>query len=151
MGLGVSGLGDIVNEMVDQIRAGLSSAAFDIQVEPRMVLTPTPLTIDIYPGDISRDADSAAFDDVNGGYLLTVRSRINTPDFDAAYDILIALMDDEDPLCLPLILLDDPTLNGNAMTLDVRDPTGMRLYEALDGEGGYLGWQFTALVIAAKS
>jgi hypothetical protein len=148
----VSGLADITVAMADQIRDALDGVdSIPIQVEPRMVLTPTPLTIDIYPGDLARDADSAAFDDVDGGYLFTVRSRINTPDFDAAYDVLIALMDDDDPLCLPLVLLDDPTLNGYATSIDVRNPTGLRLYEALDGDGGYLGWQFTALVLPAKS
>lgn len=148
----MSGLADITVAMADQIRTALDGVdSVDVQVEPRMVLTPTPLTIDIYPGDIARDSDSAAFDDVDGGYLLTVRSRINTPDFDAAYDVLIQLMDDEDDLCLPLVLLDDPILGGHAASVDIRNPTGLRLYEALDGDGGYLGWQFTALVLPAKS
>lgn len=116
-----------------------------------MVLTPTPLTIDIYPGNLSRDAQTAAFDDVSGGYLLTVRARINTPDFDAAYDILLSLMDDADALCLALAVLDDQTLNGYATSIAVVDHTGLQLFEALDGEGGYLGFQFTALVLAAQS
>lgn len=148
----MAGLRAIVVEMADQIRATLNGAtSLDVQVEPRMVLTPTPLTIDIYPGNLSRDAETAAFDDISGGYLLTVRSRINTPDYDAAYDILLSLMDDDDPLCLALAVMDDGTLNGLATDVDVRDHTGLQVYEALDGEGGYLGFQFTALVLAARS
>lgn len=147
----MAGMRDILVEMADQIRATLDGAtSIDIQVEPRMVLSPTPLTVDIYPGDTARDSASAAFDD-DGGYLFTVRARINTPDFDAAYDILLALMDDDDSLCLAQTLLDDPTLNGLASDTDVRDHTGLRLYEVLDGDGGYLGFQFTALVLPAHS
>lgn len=151
MGFGVSGLRSIVDEMADQIRDTLQAVnTIEVQVEPRMVLNPSPLTIDIYPGDPARDAVTAAFDD-DGGYLLTVRSRINTPDFDSAYDVLLSLMDDEDSLCLAQALLDDPTLNGHASDVDVRDHTGLRAYETPSGEGAYLGFQFTAIVLPARS
>lgn len=137
--------------MAEQIRNTLQAVnTIDVQVEPRMVLNPSPLTIDIYPGDIARDAQSAAFDD-DGGYLLTVRARINTPDFDAAYDVLLSLMDDDDPLCLAFALLDEPTLGGYAAGMDVRDATGLRAYETLNGEGAFLGFQFTTIVLPAKS
>ena len=145
-----AGLQDIVTELADQIRATLETA-ITVQVEPRMVPMPSPLTIDIYPGDLARDAESAAFDDLSGGYLLTVRARINTPDYDAAYDILLALMDDTDPLCLAQAILDDPTLNGYASSMDVRDQSGLRGYETLDGTGAFLGFQLTALVLAGDS
>lgn len=152
MGPRVSGLRAIIDEMADQIRDTLDAVdTIELQVEPRMVLNPSPLTIDIYPGDLSRDAQSAAFDDVNGGYLLTVRSRINTPDFDAAYDILLSLMDDDDDLCLAVALVNEPTLNGYATSLDVRDFTGLRAYESLSGQGAHLGFQFTVLVLPAES
>lgn len=147
----MSGLRDIVTEMADQIRTTLDGVnTIEVQVEPQYVLNPSPLTIDIYPGDVARDSASAAFGD-DGGYLLTVRARINTPDFDGAYDVLLSLMDDEDSLCLAQALLDDPTLNGHASDLDVRDPTGLRAYETPSGEGAHLGFQFTAIVLPAKS
>ena len=141
----------LATEMAAQTRNVLEDASMTCQVEPRMVIIPTPLTVDIYPADQARDPNTAAFDDVNGAYLFTVRTRINTPDHDAAYDLLIQTMDDQDDLCIPLALLDDPTLNGNAQTLDVRDPTGLRGYERIDLTGADLGWQFTAVVIAANS
>ena len=144
-------IGTITNEMAEQIRNVLEGASMTCQVEPRMVIVPSPLTVDIYPADVSRDSTSAGFNDVNGGYLFTVRSRINAPDFDAAYDTLMQTMDDQDDLCIPLALLDDKTLNGNAQTLDVLDPTGLRAYERVDGSGADLGWQFTCNVIAANS
>jgi hypothetical protein len=139
--------------MAAQIHNALDGNTGDIniQVEPRMVLAPADVTIDIYPADAARDSQAAAFNDINGGYLLTVRTRMATPDFDSTYDLLLQLMDDQDDLCIPLALLDDPTLNGNAQTLDVLDPTGLRAYERVDGSGADLGWQFTCNVIAAQS
>ena len=147
----MASLQTLATRMADQIRNVLENADMTVQVEPRMVIVPTPLTVDIYPADVARDSQSAAFNDVNGGYLFTVRSRINTPDFDAAYDVLMQTMDDQDDLCIPLALLDDTTLNGNAQTLDVLDPSGLRAYERVDGTGADLGWQFTCNVIAARS
>lgn len=148
----MAGLRDILDAAADQIRSTLAALdATDVQVEPRMVLNPTPLTIDLYPGDPSRDTGTAAFDDINGGYLITVRARIGTVDFDAGYDLLISLMDDDDQLCLAQALLDDPTLNGYAADIDVRDPTGLRAYEHPSGEGGHLGFQLTLLAIPART
>lgn len=137
--------------LADQIREALDAVEIlPVQVEPRMVITPSPLTIDIYPSDPARDAATASFDD-DGGYLLTVRARINAPDFDSAYDLLIALMDDEDDLCLAQTILDDPTLNGHATDVAIFDYTGLRAYESLSSEGGYLGFQLTANVLPARS
>lgn len=147
-----AGLIEIMDEMANQIRAAVVAVTdVDVQVEGRMVLNPTPPTIDIFPGDSSRDGNSAAFDDVNGGYLFTVRARVNTADSEAGQDLLLAFMDDTDDLCLALALLDDKTLNGLASSLDVRDPSGYRLFEVPSGEGAYLGFQFTALVLAGES
>lgn len=147
----MAGLRDVLEAMSDQIRSALDTADLPVQVEPRMVLEPTPLTIDLFPGDVARDHDTAGFDDVDGGYLLTVRARINTPDFDAAYDVLLSLMDDEDDLCLVQSLYDDPTLGGYAADVNLVEQTGLRAYEHPSGQGAHLGCQWNFLVIAAKS
>lgn len=147
-----AGLQDVIAAAADQLRGALEAVdAVDVQVEPRMVLNPSPLTVDIFPGDPARHEDSAAFDDVSGGYLLTVRARIHTADFDAAYDLLVALMDDTDTLSLAENLLADPTLDGWAASIDVRDFTGLRAYEHPSGEGAHLGFQFTLLVLPGES
>lgn len=146
-----AGLRDILEAMADQIRTAIVDVDLDVQVEHRYVLNPSPLTIDMYLGDVARDRDSAAFDDVSGGYLITVRARINTPDFDAAYDVLLRTMDDTDDLSIAEAVLEDPTLNGYANSVDVRDFTGLRVFEHPSGEGGHLGFQFTAMVIPANS
>jgi hypothetical protein len=147
-----AGLQDIITALADQIRSVLEQVdEIDVQVEPRWVVVPSPLTVDVYFGDPSRDDASAGFDDVSGAYILTVRARINTPDFDAAYDILVALADDTDDLSLAMAILDEPTLNGYAGSLHLRDFSGLRAFERISGDGADLGFQITALVIPAES
>ena len=147
----MSGMAEIMEAMADQIRSVIDDVTdVAVQVEPRMVLNPTPPTVDIYPGDSARDRESAAFGD-DGGYLFTVRARVSTADQDAGQDLLLAFMDDEDPLCLGLALLGDDTLGGHAGKIDIRDVSGYRLFEHPSGEGAFLGFQFTAIVLPAKS
>ncbi len=153
MGDRVTGLRAITEAMADQIRDVLEDVdTIDVQVEPRWILNPTPLSIDIYPGSGIRDLDSAAFDD-DGAYRLTVRARINTPDFDAAYDVLISLMDDEDPLHLASAIVEDPTLGDTASSVHISplDQSGLQAYEHPSGEGAHLGFQVVALVFPARS
>jgi hypothetical protein len=153
MGDRVSGLRAISEALADQIRDALDDVdALAVQVEPRWIVNPTPLSIDVYPGDPLRDSDSAAFDD-DGAYRLTVRARINSPDFDAAYDVLISLMDDEDDLHLATAIVVDPTLGGHATDVSIlpTDQSGLRGYEHPSGEGGFLGFQLSVRVFPARS
>lgn len=145
---------DLMDAMADQITHAVDAQLPDnifVQVEPRLVLNPTPPCIDIYPGTLARDRESAAFDDIDGAYLFTVRARVSTADNEAGQDLLLRFMDDTDDLCVALALLDDPTLNGYAASLDVRDPTGYQLFESGGGDGALLGFQFTAMVLPGES
>jgi hypothetical protein len=146
----VSGLVAVLDELRDVVAEAYADGDLDIQVERRWVPQPTSPCIDIYPGDPLRDESTANFDDElgNPGFSLTVRTRI-AGDYDAAYDWLLETMDEESDLCLPLLLLEDSTLNGLAMDVDVRDASGLRFYQDL--QGAFLGWQFTALVFVAHS
>lgn len=145
-------LQSIMVAIADQIRHVIvTTGGVTAQVEPRWIIHPTPLAIDVIPGDLLRDPETAAFGDVSGGYFITVRARINTPDFDSSYDALVELMDDSNDLCLAAAVFDDPTLNGYASSMDLRDFTGLRAYERIKGDGADLGFQFTLLVIPAQS
>lgn len=150
--LKVAGLQDILTACADQIRDTLVAAnQLDVQVEPRWIVAPTPLAVDVIPGTIGRDPETAGFGDITGGYFLTVRARVNTPDYDGPYDIIVALMDDNNDLSLAAAVADDPTLGGYATSLDLRDFTGLQAYERVDGSGADLGFQFTVLAIPAES
>ncbi len=140
-----------MDEMADQIRSALAAVTdVDVQVEPRLVLNPTPPTIDIHPGDVGQDLASAAFGD-EGGILLTVRARVTTADHDAGQDLLLAFMEEEGDLSVGQALYDDPTLNGNADDLTIQNLTGYVLFPDPGGDGALLGCQWTVLVLPSRS
>jgi hypothetical protein len=151
----VTALAEILDEMADQIRSAMTGADWDIQVEPRMVLNPTPPAIDIYPADPSRDGDTAAFGetaaDVGGGHWINVRARVAPNDHEANQEVLLALKDDEDDLCLVQAVYDDPTLGGHVADVDLASESGFVLVPTVDGSNVHIGviWRF--LVIPARS
>lgn len=151
--MALAGLIDIVDEMADQIRAALAQVTdVDVQVEPRMVLNPTPPTIDIYPGDSPRDRETASFDNTDDeGYFITVRARVSTADNEAGQNLLLAFIDPTDSLSVGQALYDEPTLNGYATDLDVVSQTGYGLFPDPAGEGVLLGCQWTVRVLPANS
>lgn len=146
----MSGLRGILDEMTDTLRDGLASADVAIQVERGMVLNPSPPVVDIYVTDPARDFQSSGFGDIAGAYAITARARVTTADNDAGQDLLISFMDDTDDLCIPLILLTDPTLNGAAAGMDLVFVSGHRAFETPDG-GAHLGAQWDFLVTPAQS
>jgi acyl-CoA thioesterase len=140
---------ELLDEMADQIRASFAAVtSVDVQVEPRMVAAPTPPCVDMYPGDVSRGTEAAAFGS-NGEFLFTVRARVAMNDDVAQQDLLLAFMDDNNPLSIAGALVTDPTLNGLADSLDCVDPTGYTIYPF--GGDQLLGFQFTCRVIRADS
>lgn len=144
-------LAQLMDELAAQFRDTLSGVTdLDVQVEGRMVLAPTPPSIDIYPGDPSDDQDFAAFGDLVGGEVLVVRARVSTADADAGQNLLLGLMDDEDDLSL-LNAITDPTLNGLAASMHFRGRSGFREFPDLSGEGSLLGCLWDLVVVKAKS
>lgn len=145
-------LAAIMDGLADSIRTGVADVTdVDVQIEGRMVRSPTPPCIDMYPSDPSDDQDTAAFNEMVGGELITVRARVSTADAEAGEDLLLALMDDEDPLSVWAALEADPTLGGVASSVHVRARSGYRDFPDLSGEGSYLGCLWTVVVVKAHS
>lgn len=151
----MSALATIMDEMADQIRSALAGADWDFQVEPRMVLSPTPPAIDIYPADPARDLDTRAHgqtsEHTEGGHIFNVRARVAPNDHEANQEVLLALMDDEDDLCLVQALYDDPTLGGHASDVSLLNESGFVLVPTIDGANVHIGLIWTFLVIPARS
>jgi hypothetical protein len=141
----------IMDAMADKISDAMEAADETIQVQPRMMLNPTPPSIDIYPAAELRDQVTAGFADLDGGYIFTVRARVTTADNRAGQDTLLRFLDDEDELCIPMALLDDPTLNGVATSVHIVSSSGYTLYPDPGGQGALLGCQFGVLVLKAES
>lgn len=140
-----------MDALADEIRATLDDVTdIAVQVEGRMVLAPTVPCIDIYPTDPSEDPELAAFGEAKGGELLTIRARVSTADTNAGQDLLLAFMDDEDPLSIVTSITDE-TLNGKAATLSFRSQSGYREFPDLSGEGAFLGCLWNLVVVKARS
>jgi hypothetical protein len=147
-------LAELMDEMAATLRAVVGPAVADteVQVTGRLNPNPTPPSIDIYPGDPFRDTPTAAFGDIGGELLFTVRARVTTVDNIAGQNLLLRLMDDQDEISVAGTLMDDQTLNGHASSVFVEGNTGYTRY--LDGgaeSGGLLGCEWRVRVLRVLS
>jgi hypothetical protein len=146
---------DIVDQMADQIRSAMATAAWDIQVEPRRLLSPTTPSIDIYRGDPASDSEVSSFGaaaaDINEGRIFNVRLRLAPLDYEAAQDLLLELADPESDFSVVQALYDDATLGGFATDLHLLSETGDTLFTDIDPAKLYIGVVWRFLVLPAYS
>ena len=108
-------LEEIATVLRQDIGGALAADGIDAEIEPRLVMSPSEaIVIDVYPGAPSRDSEAAAFGDISGFYVVTVRARANVNDSNEAQDILRDMIDDQHDLSVAACLESDPTLNGYA-------------------------------------
>jgi hypothetical protein len=138
-----------MDALATQIRDELDDVTdVAVQVEPRWVSNPTAPSIDMYPTDPSDDEDLRAFGEFLGGELVTIRARVDMGDTVAAQDLLLALMDDEDPLSLAAAVMSDPTLGGLTSAIDIRSRSGyVRSLES----GDHMGCLWNLVIVKARS
>ena len=133
----------------------VAEADWDIQVEPTMVLNPTPPTIDMYPADPSINPEvgnfAETYAETGDGYWINVRARVAPNDNVANQEVLLELLDPESSMSLVQALYDDPTLGGLAADVNLDTTSGFVLVPKIDGSGVHIGviWRF--LVIPARS
>ena len=117
----MDGLADVLRSSVG---ASLAADDIDIEIEPRLVPTPSaPLCIDIYQSDLARSSAAAGFGDISGQYVLTVRARANPNDGDELQNILVDMLDDFHDLSVGAALESSRLLDGYATDVSV-DPDG---------------------------
>lgn len=121
-------LSDVVEALAqvlrDTVADELAESEIDIEVEPRMVVEPSaPICLDVYPGNPSRTSIAAAFGDITGFYVLTVRARASATDGDEAQAVLLDMIDDHHALSVAAALEANPSLGGWATDVVV-DPEG---------------------------
>ena len=145
----------IIEAMADQIRTALTGADWDFQVEPKMILSPTPPALDLYPGDPATDSELASFgataEDMGAGFVFNVRARIAPTDHEAGQEVLLELSDPASDLSLVQALYDDPTLGGVASDLNLLSESGFSAFQDLDPSKVFLGVLWRFLVIPARS
>jgi hypothetical protein len=152
----LSSLRGILEAAADQIRETMvAEADWDIQVEPTMILNPTPPAIDMYPADPATSPDSGSMGDtyaqMDEGYWVNVRARVAPNDNIANQEVLLELLDADSDMSLVQALYDDPTLGGVAADVNLENTTGFVLVPKVDGSAVHIGviWRF--LVIPARS
>ena len=146
----IASLREVLDGLRDQIEAAVAGNGVDVQVYGRIVTRPSTPTIDMFLADPPSDPETAAFNDILGGDLITVRARVDTNDHESNQDVLIDLMDQYSDLSVAAAIMDDPTLGGLA-NLDIRGNTGMREYLALSGELLAMGAEWTVLALRIES
>jgi hypothetical protein len=110
-------LRDILSELADVLRAEIADTlagdGIDIVVEPRFVMQPSEgICLDMYPGDPARTSEAAAFGDLSGMYVVTVRARATVNDSGESIDVLTDMADDQHALSVAAAIESDDTLNG---------------------------------------
>lgn len=142
-------LAQLMDALANQIRSVVDDVTdIAVQVEPRWVVNPTPPCIDIFPADPSADPELRAFTELMGEPLFTVRARVDMADTDAGQNLLLAFMDETDPLSIAAAIEEDDTLAGLATSVDVRSRSGyVRVVEG----GDYLGCLWQVVVTRATS
>jgi hypothetical protein len=145
----------ILDALADQIRTRVSSSDWDFQVEPRMVVNPTPPSVDMYPADPARDTETGNFgataEEISEGYWVNVRARCAVVDGVAQQDVLLELKDDTSEICLVQALYDDPTLGGLAYDVALDQESGFVLFPTIDGGAVHVGVLWRFLVLPAHS
>lgn len=144
-----------MDQIAETLRDAWDSVEFagqeiNVQVEPRLVVNPSPPTVDIYPADPPRDETLAGFGEI-GAVALTVRARVSTADNVAGQELLIAFMDDNDELNVAGALWAGRLLDGWGEIKDISPPTGYGVYTDPSGQGAYLGVQWRVTVEPAIS
>jgi hypothetical protein len=152
----VSSLREILEAAGDQIRDTMAAESdWDIQVEPTMILNPTPPAIDMYPGDPATEPPSGAFGasyaDMSEGHWINIRARVAPNDNIANQEVLLELMDPESSMSLVQALYDDPTLGGHAADVALESTSGYVLVPRIDGSAVHIGVVWRFLVIPARS
>ena len=153
----MSGLHEIKAALADYLREGYAELEEDegngwaVQVEPGYVIGPTPPTVDIYQGRTpARDLDAAGYGDEFGAYLLTVRFRMLSADYDAGTELMDLLSDDESDYSLAAGVEAAYPLDGMVSSIDVQEFSGLTVYP--EGEvAKWLGFELAVRIIPAFS
>ena len=152
----MSSLREILEAAADQIRDTMAAEAdWAFQVEPTIILNPTPPSIDVFPGpqffDLSTGGMGETHADIDEGIRIDVLARVAPNDNVANQQVLYELLDPESSMSLVQSLYDDPTLGGHVTDLTLGSCSGFQPAPRWDGGMVYLGVLWRFLVIPARS
>ena len=139
-----------MDALADQLQDELCGTANPVipylQVDGRMVPSPTPPAIDIYPADPFQEAMSFGLPQ-NNWIWLTVRARVTTADSEGGQDLLLSMMDPEATTSVAQAIMADKTLGGVVHRLSIlAGPSAFGVFEDTGGDGNLLGCTWTVQI-----
>jgi hypothetical protein len=139
----------IMDALASQIQAALCGTADpaieQLQVDGRLIISPTPPAIDIYPGDPFQE--QASFKPGDKTFNFIVRVRVSTADDEGGQDLLLSMMDPTAATSLAKAIEANRTLGNVVGNVLVEGPSGFGVFPEASGTGGsLLGCTWTATV-----
>lgn len=106
----------LADVLTTEIGAALAADGIDAEIAANLVTSPSEaICLDIYPAPTgSRQSDEAAFGDLSGFYVLTVRARVSVTESGEGQAILLDMIDDSHDLSVAAAVESDGSLNGYA-------------------------------------
>ena len=137
-------LDDLINIPSNTIPFAIAGRAFAL----------VPPCVDMYIANpTGLEQGLAGFYDLYGGIPITIRVRVPTADIEAGEDLILGLMDDEDPLSIVAALDNDRTIGGIIDSLFWAEGypwTGLQPFDDPSGDGFYVGSTMTIVVVKSN-
>ena len=134
----------IMDALASQIQTSLDSVIPDLQVDGRLIPSPSPPAIDVYPADPFQE--QASFRPGDKTYFFTVRARVSTVDNEAGQDLLLSMMDPDATTSVAKAIESDRDLGGVVANLKVEGPSGFGVFVDASREGNLLGCTWTVTI-----
>jgi len=142
----VSTLTQIMDAMAAQLEDEIGPLIENLQVQGRLIPSPTPPSIDIYPGDPFQDLLTFG---AQNELFFTVRARVHTADNEAGQELLLSMMDPESATSVAQAIRSDRKLgNTVSQATVVEGPSAFGVFTDAGGEGSLLGctWRVRVLM-----
>ena len=140
----------IMDALATQLQTRLCGTANpvipNLQVDGRLIPSPTPPSIDIYPGDPFQEP--LTFGRGNNILFLTVRARVTTVDNEGGQDLLLSMMDPVSSASVAQAVTYDRTLGSTVGKVSVIEgPSSYGVFQDSGGQGSLLGCTWRVQVI----
>jgi hypothetical protein len=136
---------EVMDALADQLETVLSPQIDQLQVVGRMMLNPSPPTLDIYPSaDPFQDPSGVGGSDVQVN--LIIRGRVSPVDHEGAQDVLLGLMDWASATSVVKAVNANRTLGGYVQDVYCQPPSDFAAFIEPDSRGALLGCTWVAKV-----
>jgi hypothetical protein len=136
----------IQDALATQIQTQLGTAVPELQVDGRLIPSPSPPAIDVYPSDPFQEP--LAMGKGNNVVYLTVRARVGTSDNEGGQDLLLSMMDPQAATSVAQAIMSSRTLSGTVGRVNVTaGPSAFGVFTDAGGTGNLLGCTWTVQVI----